>query len=557
MKDNKGFTLIELLAVIVILAILMLVAIPSVSTYITSSRKEAFIDNAKSTVKGVLNDVNSGKYSMYDTDTTYYIPASCVKKESGGQSAFGGDWVHQFIVVTYDGDGFNYYYTGVDSTKMGIYLTYSNLLAENLIKSSIQDLPINITVGDRDKIVYYSDACDGTYTETYNVRHLIRDKNIYDEDTVTEYFQLHGFCNFHGKNGVIDGDGCLDFNGQKYINTGLKLFNQRNAKKDFEISFNLERMVPADQDAGVTQATLVAAKLEKNNFPGFVFRFATDKLEFTERIGNEKLIINKAIGEVKSVKIVRKDEVLYYAINGEQLSKFQDVHSFKDYFDSTLFIGAAEDGNGNPFRHVHASVSNLVVRLGDINFIGIDSNMSTVFSLPGQCVFNGKNANVTGSGCSQYSNKTYVDTGIKLYSQENIKKDFMISFNIVNYSPTAQEVDGDSQNTLLSAKQETGLQQGLAVRKIDNDYEITQKLNKTKATAKKNYKNITNIKIYRKKGIVYYMINDGSLYKLQDKIDGAVPFDETLWFGAAKDANGNPFRHIKGTISDIEVKMQK
>ena len=82
MKDNKGFTLIELLAVIVILAILMLVAIPSVSTYITSSRKEAFIDNAKSTVKGVLNDVNSGKYSMYDTDTTYYIPASCVKKES-------------------------------------------------------------------------------------------------------------------------------------------------------------------------------------------------------------------------------------------------------------------------------------------------------------------------------------------------------------------------------------------------------------------------------------------------------------------------------------------
>ena len=40
MKNKKGFTLIELLAVIVILGLLMAIAIPSVTKYITESRKK-------------------------------------------------------------------------------------------------------------------------------------------------------------------------------------------------------------------------------------------------------------------------------------------------------------------------------------------------------------------------------------------------------------------------------------------------------------------------------------------------------------------------------------
>ncbi len=46
-KNRKGFTLIELLAVITILGILMLVAIPSVQRVIENARKDTMIDNAK------------------------------------------------------------------------------------------------------------------------------------------------------------------------------------------------------------------------------------------------------------------------------------------------------------------------------------------------------------------------------------------------------------------------------------------------------------------------------------------------------------------------------
>ena len=40
--NKKGFTLIELLAVIIILGVLLLIAVPSVSKYITNSSKAFF-----------------------------------------------------------------------------------------------------------------------------------------------------------------------------------------------------------------------------------------------------------------------------------------------------------------------------------------------------------------------------------------------------------------------------------------------------------------------------------------------------------------------------------
>ena len=555
MKNKKGFTLIELLAVIVILGVLMLIGISSVTSYITSSRKTTFINNAKSMVKGATVDVNSAKYNMYDTNTTYYIPASCINRETGGQSAFGGDWKTEYVVVTYNGDSFDYYYTALDTTRMGIRLTYNDLLTEKLIESNLDEVPINITVGDREKIWYFDESCDpDIYRETYNVRHLILDRSVYDENTVTQMFQLHGYCNFFGKNGTITGDGCADYNGEKFINTGLQLFSERNATRDFEISFNIERMSPAEQDPGVTQASLMACKLEKGGYPGFVFRFATNQLEFTQKINGVKKIINAKPGEIKSVKIVRKDQVLYYAINGEQLSKFQDTHNFKDYFDSTLYIGAAQDGNMNPFRFVNASISNLVVRMGDINFIGIDENLKTVFHIDGECTFNGKDANITGEGCSEYSNQKYIDTGINLYSKQNINKDFEISFNIVKYNPNNQDA-GTSQNTLVSNKHEGTNGQGLTFRRSADKLELSQTLSGAKASVSKKYSEIQNVKIYRKQGVVYYMYNDGSLMKLQDKKEISSYLTETLWFGAAKDTNGNPYRHTKATLSDITVKL--
>lgn len=50
---KKGFTLVELLAVIVILAIILAIAIPSITGIIDKQRRNAFEANVKMIVKGI------------------------------------------------------------------------------------------------------------------------------------------------------------------------------------------------------------------------------------------------------------------------------------------------------------------------------------------------------------------------------------------------------------------------------------------------------------------------------------------------------------------------
>lgn len=71
--NSKGFTLIELLAVITILGILMLVAIPAVSRTIENSRRDTFGDLAKEYIQTVRNSVIADelKCGTHGTETTY------------------------------------------------------------------------------------------------------------------------------------------------------------------------------------------------------------------------------------------------------------------------------------------------------------------------------------------------------------------------------------------------------------------------------------------------------------------------------------------------------
>ena len=88
-KKKRGFTLIELLAVIIILGVLMIIAIPSVTEYIQSSRKNAYASTATNYVNGARTKINSAEVPMFDTTATYYLPTSCISLEKGGDSPFG------------------------------------------------------------------------------------------------------------------------------------------------------------------------------------------------------------------------------------------------------------------------------------------------------------------------------------------------------------------------------------------------------------------------------------------------------------------------------------
>ena len=119
--NKKGFTLIELLAVIIILGVLMIIAIPSVTSYISDSRKNSYVNTAKEIIGGARNKVNEGNLGIYGTDITYYIPVKFIKTENSSRSPYG-EFASEaaYVGVTYDGSGYNYYWISADETGHGV-----------------------------------------------------------------------------------------------------------------------------------------------------------------------------------------------------------------------------------------------------------------------------------------------------------------------------------------------------------------------------------------------------------------------------------------------------
>lgn len=124
--NSKGFTLIELLAVITIMGILMMVAIPSVSRTIENSRRDTFANIAHEYINAVRNGVladniecfpnatfnaTTGEVTAYGdgvvasatADGTYYFQINTEDQntkdlmESGGKSPFGNAEMKGYI----------------------------------------------------------------------------------------------------------------------------------------------------------------------------------------------------------------------------------------------------------------------------------------------------------------------------------------------------------------------------------------------------------------------------------------------------------------------------
>lgn len=68
--NKKGFTLVELLAVVVILAIILAIAVPAISTLISSSSTQAYQSNEKMIAKAAKTYLGAG-YSSLPTDVGY------------------------------------------------------------------------------------------------------------------------------------------------------------------------------------------------------------------------------------------------------------------------------------------------------------------------------------------------------------------------------------------------------------------------------------------------------------------------------------------------------
>ena len=147
--NKKGFTLIELLAVIVILGLLMAIAIPSVTKYITQSRKKTLTNTISNYMSALTTEVNNMEYTFTGTNTIYAVPIECIAVERGGTDPFG-QWYPAntlnddgtpnaastywaYVLVQYDDKtaSYTYGFTFKDSAGYGLYPTASTKIKES------------------------------------------------------------------------------------------------------------------------------------------------------------------------------------------------------------------------------------------------------------------------------------------------------------------------------------------------------------------------------------------------------------------------------------------
>lgn len=144
MKNRKGFTLIEIMAVVVILGIVMMIAVPSVSNYILDSRKSAFANSMDAYVKSLESDFLQETYGDYpDDDEILVVPIEeiTLEKNNTKTSPFG-DFILEYcyiVVVPRAVKGesgvnvFDYYVYTLDNAGYG----FNNVIRSDLKASSV------------------------------------------------------------------------------------------------------------------------------------------------------------------------------------------------------------------------------------------------------------------------------------------------------------------------------------------------------------------------------------------------------------------------------------
>ena len=197
-----------------------------------------------------------------------------------------------------------------------------------------------------------------------------------------------------------------------------------------------------------------------------------------------------------------------------------------------------------------------------------DSSFNTVYVKSGPCKFNGPNAPMEGEGCENgEESKGYIDTGIALFSETNIHKDFVVSFNISgleNYSTTVNSNSEDYRATFFNSTLEVGPgYPGVVVRRKDGTTDMMVGSNVVKNGSKiSNMKiafpmsGVTKITLIRRDDNFCYAINDGAPVYVNNFANHNAYFNQTAWFGASIE-DGVVYRNLRATMANMEIKLGK
>ena len=106
MINKKGFTLIELIATITVLGIIMLVAVPNITSMIDKSKRSAYINDAKKLVTLAKYKFETSSNPKPDPTNCYIYTLNALDQTELNDPPNGGSYVMEYSYVKI---GYDYY----------------------------------------------------------------------------------------------------------------------------------------------------------------------------------------------------------------------------------------------------------------------------------------------------------------------------------------------------------------------------------------------------------------------------------------------------------------
>ena len=338
------------------------------------------------------------------------------------------------------------------------------------------------------------------------------------------------------------------------IDTGIALYSAENVNKNFRIKFTIDSFDSSYPNVTINKnqaPTILSSMLETGApWPGFVYRLLNSGgTKYNIKINDSHVTSFDNYYPLVSgidVEIVRENGIMYTKVNDTTYTKVLTYQGNIDTFDIPLTIGGNINADGDYDRTFKGVLSNVSVEfyegsiVNNTNYTYTETRTSTSYNLDGTIEFDGTN---------------YIDTGINLFSAENINKDFEISLTI-------NQVGGNvAQATLMNLKDEgqNNVWPGVAYRtKSGGGFEFSARwpgqsnvsLNETATPPK-------TIALARRNGIIYYSINGSEEATLIATPASSLntAFGSNLTFGASLNGSGSPFRYFTGVVSNISVEL--
>ncbi|MBR3660547.1 MAG: InlB B-repeat-containing protein [Bacilli bacterium] len=155
-----------------------------------------------------------------------------------------------------------------------------------------------------------------------------------------------------------------------------------------------------------------------------------------------------------------------------------------------------------------------------------------------------------------------IDTGIELYSAENVNKNFRIKFTIDSYDssyPNTTIVNNQAP-TILSSMNETGAPwPGFVYRVYNNSGTVYNlKINDSHVTSYNTFYPLASgidVEIVRENGVMYTKINSNLYTRVLDYASSVDTFNVPLTIGGNINSQGNYDRLFKGSLSNVSVEF--